>query len=310
MTITGSYNDLQFNEAYGDASVYDKMLPPHVYLGVEDDELLARVLMANLGAPPKTPHMRVLDIGAGPGRMTHPLQPYAAQLHGADKSTGMMQRFATAFPAARTTVADTESLLATLHSAGEAATYDLVSASWTLNYPLLECFEETTADGVSTTQDLEGGIARANTIIDRLIGLLADGGHLFAMFFDSETEEQQLVTSIWESISPFPGSGRGFTWELFRDGLFRAERARRGRLSMMRVPGWAVCDDVAAAENWFYHVHLNSFPPLIGDAGVRARIQRFATDHLHEDGKVYLPSAVHVVHFHASTDVNDSRSLL
>jgi SAM-dependent methyltransferase len=293
----------EFNEGYANASIYDEMLPPHVYLGMEDDELAADILRNVLGPTQDVGTMRTIDIGAGSGRITKALAPYASTLHGTDKSPGMCARFAEVFPSARTTCADTETLLSKLHEGGGAGSYDLVGAFWSLSYPLLECFEETTAEGV-VPADFERGLERAADIVSRLVGLLAPGGHLVLMFFDAESGEQRLVTKFWEQVSPFPGSGRGFTWELLRSGLERAERDGAGRLTVLRLPGYAICSNVQETVNWFNIGHMNSFKTLIEDPTVQADIRDFAERHTQMDGRVYLPSGVNIAHFHASNSVD------
>jgi SAM-dependent methyltransferase len=300
---TSEVDNLGFNEGYRFADVYDDMLPPHYYDGQEDIHLFVPKLRSRFGAPARS--LRVLDIGCGPGRMTSALAPYAAELHGADKSAGMIEQFRTRFPQARTTCADTEMLVDQLHTFGEEGTYDLIGAFWSLSYPLLECFEETTEDGVIQVGDIHTGLHRASKIIDQLVGLLAPGGSLFLLFFDADSAEQRLVTALWERVAPFPGSGRGFTWELLRDGLMTAERGNRGQLFLERLPGAAVCRDAEAAHRWFNVGHLNSYAELVDDPEVSALVSDFVLRHQREDGSVVLPSGVHVAEFRASGAVND-----
>ncbi|RGD57497.1 class I SAM-dependent methyltransferase [Kitasatospora xanthocidica] len=296
-----------FNAGYRSADTYNEMLPPHYYGGIEDTDLVGDLLARTFG--PAGSHrrdLRVLDLGCGPGRVTERLAPYAGELHGTDKSAGMVWRFAASFPGARATVGDTESVVARLLATGAGGGYDLVGSFWSMSYPLLECFEETGPDGVVAVGDPAAGVARADRIVDGLIRLLAADGHLVMLFFDADSAEQRLVTRLWERIAPFPGSGRGYTWQLLEEGLLRAEREGRGTLTTSRLSGVAVAEDARAAREWFRIGHLNSFAGLVDDPEVLAEIDAFVSGHTAPDGRVLIPSGVHLVHFRAGAAAADS----
>lgn len=293
-----------FNIAYLDAEVYADTLPPHYYGGVEDVDLVANLLRATLGPPPDHPQLRVLDLGCGAGRVTDVLAPYAAHLHATDKSVGMIDHFRARFPHAAAHCADTETVLTDLAAAdGEANRFDLIGSFWSMSYPLLECFEETTAGGVTTIGDLDGGTRRASTLVANLLDLLTPGGHLIMLFFDAHTPEQRLVTRLWERVAPFPGAGRDFTWHLLHDALVDADATGRGRLTHNRLPGVAVTNDPQAARQWFLLGHLNASPQLINNSDVHADIDAFIADHTQPDGCVLIPSGAHLVDYHANPDL-------
>ncbi|BAJ29150.1 MULTISPECIES: class I SAM-dependent methyltransferase [Kitasatospora] len=294
-----------FNIGYKNADVYKEMLPPHYYGGTEDTDLVAELLEEIHGPADGRPRdLRALDLGCGPGRASWPLARYGS-LHGADKSEGMIERFRSAFPAAEATVGDTERVVADLLAEGRAGSYDLVGSFWSLNYPLLECFEETSADGVVSVGDPEAGLVRARRIVDGLTRLLTADGHLVMLFFDADSAEQRLVTELWERIAPFPGTGRDYTWRIVEDVLLRAEREGRGTLDVRRLAGVAVAEDAAAAREWFRVGHLNTFPGLVDDPEVIARIDAFVAGHTAEDGRVMIPSGVRLVHFRAGAAAAD-----
>ncbi|CAL9576154.1 hypothetical protein SUDANB95_04900 [Actinosynnema sp. ALI-1.44] len=291
-----------FNIGYADADVYEETLPPHHYRGQEDVDVVRELLAEVFGAPPEAPVLRVLDLGCGPGRVTEVLAPYATDLHVADKSAGMVERVRQRFPRATSFHADTESLVAKLLQHGPSGTYDLIGSFWSMNYPLLDCFEETTAEGVRPNSDFDDGLRRAGALVRGVIDLLAPGGHFIALFFDAESAEQRLVTRLWERIAPFPGGGRDFTWRLLLSGLQDAEASGQGRLTVSRLPGVAMTPDALSAARWFTVVHLNSLPELVDAPDVRAEIERFVAAHAQPDGSVLIPSGVHVVDFHKGVD--------
>lgn len=297
-------NSEEFNIGYASADVYEKMLPPHYYGGKEDTDLIRSHLHQHLGPAPAEPTARVLDLGCGPGRITTALAPYAAHLCGTDKSQGMIDTFQKRFPGAESRCQDTESALKALHGEGVAHHFDLIGSFWSLSYPLLECFEETNADDVLLTSDPETGRQRAADIVRRLVELLAPGGHLIMLFFDAHTEEQRLVTSLWERIAPFPGTGRDYTWRLLEQGLLDAEASGMGAFSQSRLPGVALAADRTAAREWFLTGHLNSHAALRDDPDVHQVIDAFVAQHTTDQGSVLIPSAVRLIHFHATTSAN------
>jgi len=289
----------QFNIGYANADVYEDILPPHYYQGTEDVDLIAALLHDKLGPPPTEPTAQVLDLGCGPGRITTVLAPYAAALTGTDKSVGMIGKFERRFPTATARCEDTETIVHALHTEGRARTFDIIGAFWSMSYPLLECFEDTTADGVVVTTDPDTGRRRAERLIDHLVTLLAPGGHLIMLFFDAHTAEQRLVTKLWERIAPFPGTGRDYTWRLLEQGLLDAEARGHGILHHTRLPGVAVAESDQAARDWFLTGHLNSYAGLSEDPEVHQAIADFTAQHRQPDGRIMIPSGVHLVHFHA-----------
>lgn len=151
----------EFNAGYRYSEIYERVLPPHFYGGKEDVELVRDYLSVQIGSPPETGQREVLDLGCGPGRLTTVLEPYAAKLLATDKSEAMVSAVRHRFPGASTRCADTESVVHALHDEGRSGSFDLIGAFWSMSYPMLECFEETTADGVVMTAEPGEGRARA-----------------------------------------------------------------------------------------------------------------------------------------------------
>ncbi|WP_116043570.1 class I SAM-dependent methyltransferase [Amycolatopsis palatopharyngis] len=297
----------EFNAGYRYSEIYEEVLPPHYYGGKEDLDLVRDYLSTHLGPPPDAGKHEVLELGCGPGRLTSLLAPYAARLLATDKSEGMISAVRQRFADITTRCTDTESVVHALHREGRSNSFDLIGAFWSMSYPLLECFEETTADGVVSTTDPEQGRTRARSLLQHLVDLLAPGGHMIMLFFDANTEEQRLVTNLWERIAPFPGTGRDYTWNLLHDALIDADIDDRGTFHHARLPGVAVLRSTTAAQDWFLTGHLNNYAKLCNDPRVHSAIDAFVHKHLRPDGTVHIPSAVHFVDFHA--DTNPSRHL-
>lgn len=295
-------NKRQFNAGYRNSEVYDEILLPHYYSGKEDLELVRDHLGTHLGPPPTTGQDEVLELGCGSGRLTTLLAPYAAELLATDKSEDMISAVRQRFPGISTRCADTESVVRTLHAEGKGNNFDLIGSFWSLNYPLLECFEETTENGVVSSNNFEDGLARARSLLHDLIALLAPAGRLIILFFDADTEEQRLVTKLWERIAPFPGTGRDYTWRLLHDALIKAELEGRGTFYHARLPGVALARSLTAAREWLLTGHLNNYSELCTDPEVHSAIDTFAGEHRRADGTVCIPSAVHFVEFRAESD--------
>lgn len=293
-------NTQEFNAGYRHSSIYEEVLPPHYYGGKEDIDLVHDYLKTHLGVPDR--QHEILELGCGPGRLTSLLMPYASTLLATDKSEGMVAAVRDRFPHIDTRCADTESVVHSLHTDGRANSFDLIGAFWSMSYPLLECFEETTADGVINTADPEKGRSRAQALLQGLIDLVAPGGHLIMLFFDAHTDEQRFVTNLWERIAPFPGTGRDYTWRLLHEALVDAEIEGRGTLHHARHPGVAIAQSTDAARDWFFTGHLNNYAELYADHEVHSAIDNYVRKHLQPDGRVLIPSAVHFVDFHASPD--------
>ncbi|MEU8134961.1 class I SAM-dependent DNA methyltransferase [Streptodolium elevatio] len=293
---------------YRDVALHDRVLPVHRYRvpgtaePVTDVELVARTL-ADLN--PDSRRLDVLDLGCGAGRVTYALAPHAHAVTGVDPSPEMITAFSRAFPDARTLTTDAASAVRQLRS--EAARFDVIGAFWSLNYPLGSFYERTTPDGVETVADLPAADRAARRFVDDLVDLLAPGGHLLVLYFDSESPEQRLVTRMWERLAAFPGTGRAHTRAVLTDRLHAAEEAGRGRLTALRLPGTVRAADAEAARAWMTDYHLAGHPQLRDDRKVGDAVDAFVAQHtVAPSGEVVIPSGVHLLHFRA-TDTGDPR---
>jgi SAM-dependent methyltransferase len=286
-----------FRAVYHVPGVYEQVLVPHYFDGAEDTELIARFMREHYGQPRNNQCLNVMELGCGTGRVTQMLAPYAGELHGVDSGAPMIAAFRERFPHASAECRDTREAVEAMHAEGRAGTFDVVGAFWSLSYPVLDLFEEMTADGIQPKADAARALVQAQELVRRILGLVAPRGHLMILFFDSETPEQRLVTRLWERIAPFPGNGRGYAREIVVDVLADAERRGEGRLLHLRRGGLAVAANVQAARQWFEVVHLKSFPALINDLEVRTEIDTFIAKHELPSGEVLIPSGVHVIDF-------------
>lgn len=286
---------LPFRAVYHAPDVYDRVLLSHWFDGVEDADLVRRIMRDQHGPVPESATLRMLELGCGTGRVTEAIAPYAAALHGIDSGAPMIDKFTARYPQATATHTDIATAVHALHAAGER--YDLVGAFWSLSYPIGDCFETLTSQGIRIRPDLDAGVEEAHQLVREIVDLVEDGGHLLALFFDSDAPEQQLVTRAWERIAPFPGTGRGFARETLLAALRAAEDDGLGRLSHSRIGGISLADSPAAAVDWFTVVHMKSMPVLVADPEVRAEIEDFVQTHTTDAGRVLLPTGVHVIDF-------------
>ncbi|WP_336086133.1 methyltransferase [Nocardia sp. SSK8] len=289
--------DKTFRAVYETVGTYDELLLRHYYGGTEDVDLVADWLTEHYAAPAATLH--VAEFGCGTGRITDAFAPYAARMVLADYSEIMVSAVTQKFPAAETICADTSDAVARLLAAGQAGAFDLVSAFWSLSYPIGEFFEELSSVGVRLRDDQAGAADQAGEFVHDLVQLVAPGGHLLVMLFDAESPEQQLVTRAWEKVAPFPRGGRAYTRHVLIDALRAAESRGEGTLSHLRLGGVAWAPDREAAREWFFGVHFKHHPQLLEDREVAREVEDFLDRYEMASGGVAIPSGVHFIDFHA-----------
>lgn len=290
---------LTFRAIYAQDGLYDRLLLPHAFDDGDDVDLVAGLMRRHFGEPAERGLLSIAEFGCGTGRVTAALAPYALRLLGMDSSAAMTRAFAERYPSAATMTLDTRVAVAELLDDGLAGSFDLIGAFWSLSYPLMDCLEELTANGITPRTDQQEARADAGRLVQDLLKLLAPQGRLFALFFDSETPEQRLVTRQWERLAPFPGTGRGYTRQILLEELQDAESRGVGTLRFTRHAGTALAADAAAAHSWFETVHLKSHPHLIGNEQVLAEVSDFVSDHLQPNGEVRIPCGVYVIEFTA-----------
>ncbi len=292
-----------FRAVYEEPGVYDEILLPHYFAGREDTDLIAQWLAdtypsSPAAGTPAQPGLRVLELGCGTGRVTTCIAPYAGTLTGADYSPVMLRAFTDRFPAARTLCADTREAVNQLLGEGRADGFNLVSAFWSLSYPLGACFETLDADGIRPVADRQASRHAAGALVAGMVDLLAPSGHLLALLFDSDSPEQRLVTWAWEQVAPTPFGDRSYTRTILHEELLAAERAGRGALTWTRLPGVALAPTRAAALRWFTAAHFKDLPQLITNQEVMDAVTDFVDTWACPDGTVALPAGVHLIDFH------------
>ncbi|MBN9737716.1 MULTISPECIES: class I SAM-dependent methyltransferase [unclassified Pseudonocardia] len=285
----------QFRAVYESAGVYDERLLPHYYGGVEDVDIVARHLLGKFGRP--TSSLDVVEFGCGTGRISQVLVPYAEKLTACDYSQVMISAIQDRFPCVETMVGDTRDLVAKLHEDGRGGAFDVVAAFWSLSYPIGEFFETMSADGIIPVTDFAAASRAAEDFVSSMVSLLAPGGRLIALYFDSDTPEQKLVTRMWERIASFPDGGRGYTRKVLLRALRSAEDTGVGTLSVARYGGCALAADASTAREWFNVVHFKGLPALVGDSAVARELDDFIGARTTPTGEVLLPSGVHLVDF-------------
>lgn len=286
-----------FRAVYETAGTYDKLLLQHFYGGTEDIDLVVDWLTEHHAVPRAA--LNVVEFGCGTGRITDAIAPYARNLVLADCSETMVAAVAQKFPDAQTICADTSDAVTALLAADRAATFDLVTAFWSLSYPIGEFFEELSSAGVQPRGDQAVAAEHARKFVLDLVGLTAPGGHLLAMLFDAESPEQQLVTQAWETIAPFPGGGRAYTRHVLIDALHEAENRGDGTLTHTRLGGVAWAPTRESAREWFFGVHFKHHPQLLDDLELERAVEEFIDRYEMSEGGVALPSGVHFIDFHA-----------
>jgi len=292
----------EFRAVYRSAAVYDGVLLPHFFVGFEDADLVARLMHQHYGPPDGACDLSIVDLGCGTGRVTSRLQPYAGSLLAVDSSQSMIATFRALHRDADTWCVDIRDGVGRLLTEGRAGTFDVVGAFWSLSYPISECFEEVTADGVRQVSDHAVARERAGRLVGDIVSLVAPKGHLLVLYFDPGTREQRLVTRLWERIAKFPYDRRAHTRQLLIDELRAAEDRGEGWLTYSRLGGVAMAPDREAARAWFDHLHLKDVPALVNDPEVQQMIEQFVEECVQPSGQVAIPSGVYVMDFHAAPE--------
>ncbi|WP_040801371.1 methyltransferase [Nocardia higoensis] len=287
---------MMFRSVYETEGTYDRLLLRHYFGGAEDTDLVGDWLIDHHGSP--VAGLRVVEFGCGTGRMTDVLAPFARDLVLADYSETMVAAVSQRFPDAQTICADTSDAVTALLGGGRERSFDLVTAFWSLSYPIGEFFEELTTAGIVPRHDRVRARDRACEFVCDMVRLVAPGGHLLAMLFDAESLEQRLVTQAWETIAPFPEGGRAYTRHVLVDALRAAENQGEGTLVHTRRGGVAWAPSRESAREWFFGVHFKHHPCLLGDLRLAAAVEEFIDRYECADGGVALPSGVHVFDFH------------
>jgi SAM-dependent methyltransferase len=301
---TDAMNDVsEFRAVYRSANVYDGVLLPHYFHGMEDADLVTRLMRKHHGPEGDSGDLSIVDLGCGTGRVTSRLEPYARSLLAVDSSESMIVTFQQRHHGAQAWCMDIRDAVARMHDEGRGGTFDVVGTFWSLSYPISECFEEVTAEGVRPVADQAAARESAARLVHDVVELVAPQGHLLVLYFDPDTREQRLVTRLWERIAKFPYDRRAHTRQLLIDELRAAEDRGQGWLTSTRLGGVAIARDRKAAHAWFDHLHLKDVPALVEDPEVQQAIERFVEECVQPSGEVAIPSGVYVMDFHAAPGI-------
>lgn len=284
---------MKTNDIYTRPNLYDEALPSYIFAGKPDEDLLRTKLETLFKAADGT---RALELGCGTGRMTEVIREFVDELTCVDSSPEMLRAFRARIPGVEPILANARKFVEAASLARPRSTYDFIVACWSLNYPLLECFEFNNGMQI-IHRSLGEGRAKAHQFLDQLIGSLAPEGTFMTFFFDPDCAEQSVVTELWEQFAPFPGSGRDYTRRLLREYLMSCE----GETQVQHYTGHSLARDFEQARTWYLAGHLKGFPPLTEQRGVRGAVDTFLQQYLESDGTVRVPSGLYVLSYSKSS---------
>lgn len=277
-------------DVYATAGIYDATLPPYRFGKdlqqlIADEELLRQKVESVYGDPSQ--QLNVLEVGAGTGRMSQILLPYAHQLTVTDKFPGMLDVLRQKIPNANVVQTNTRDIADEIHPARQ---FDFVGAYWTLSYPIGEYLETIEDDKIIPIPDLAKGVALAKRMIDSLVEYVRPQDGMFhAYFFDSESPEQKVVTKIWEQLAPDRSGRRSFTREIVASALGESAEARGYDFYETHHSGIAPFSSREEMISWFGICHAKGKRILTDTRLFMHETAELAEAHANSDGTVDLP---------------------
>lgn len=288
-------------DIYAKAGIYDASLPPYRFGAdndhlVDDEEILRETVEGLFGKPAH--QLDILEIGAGTGRMSQVLSPFARNLTVSDKYSGVLEDLRSKLPEATVIQSDTRELPTHLPMEQQ---FGLVGAYWTLSYPIGDCLETIEDNKIIPVPDLDEGVREASEMIGRLVNYIRpDGGVFNAYFFDSESAEQQVVTKIWEQFGPDPGGRRSFTREIAAAALESAAGTHGYPFEQRHHTGKAPFRSKQDMIAWFALCHAKGKPALVNTRVFEEETARLAEEYANADGTVDLPVGMYEFTIRAS----------
>ena len=278
---------------YEQADLNGQNLPPRLFRTiaglVPDEGVLYSWMRKQYGEPRH--QLDILEVGAGTGRMTQILAPYAARLVCTDRSAAALDTLADKFTQAEVIQADTRTIDERLQPARQ---FDLAGAFWTLNYPIHELLATLRDGRIMQRPDIENGIEEATWMVDRLTDYIRRDGQLIAYFPDSHSAEQQAITHIWNEAQDGDLNPQlDLTREIAVAGLQRGAMRNRMHFYATQYEGIAPFVNGEALTSW-YKKHLEQGLGSVASShafeeATGALVQHYQT----EDGRIDVPVSMY-----------------
>lgn len=274
---------------YEQADLAGENLPPRLFRTiaglVPDEGVLYNWMRKQYGEPRH--QLDILEVGAGGGRMTQILAPYAARLVCTDRSAASLDALSSRFLQAETVHADTQDLDKLLKPARQ---FDLVGAFWTLNYPIHELLETTEGGRPVQRPDIESGIDEAVTMVDSMTDYIRRDGQLVAYFPDSSSPQQQAITRIWnEVLGGDLSSQQDLTRDVAVKGLQRGAQRNRMNFYATHYEGIAPFPNSEAMVSWYTGHLAQGLGNLASTHVIEQETESLVRTYLTEEGRIDVP---------------------
>lgn len=286
----------QYINPYLVPEFYEKFRPRYVWKNIQSEESLIADVVANIVRVRPSRFPLAIELGCGTGRFTKVIAQFSEKLIAIDPSDLMVSH-------CRDLLRNITSCDVYCSSAEDIVTSGIVSqahlvtAFWSLSYPLQSFFELTLEnDGriVQKVTDAEA-VKRADLFLKKLFSNYVCCTYLF-IFFSDESEEQQWVTKKWQEIGILPGGSRNFTWLLLKKHLDRLNE--EGHIVKCEIiEGWLNCPDEITLANVFLDHHLRGLTPLQTnrDELITELIEEMSRFRLEENGAFQVPASFRLV---------------
>lgn len=286
----------QYINPYLVPEFYEKLRPRYMWKNIQSEESLIADILDNIVHTQSVRFPLAIELGCGTGRFTKVLAQFSEHLIAIDPSELMVSHCSKLLQ--NMTSCDVyQSSAQDIVASGIVSKANLVTAFWSLSYPLQSFFELTLEnDGriVQKGTDAEA-VKQAELFLNNLFSNDVRCTYLF-IFFSDESEEQKWVTKKWQQIGLLPGGSRNFTWLLLKKHLDRL--IKQGHIVKSEIiEGWLNCPDELTLVNVFLDHHLRGLTPLQTnrDELITELIEEMSCFRFEENGSFQVPSAFRLV---------------
>lgn len=260
---------------------YLQLKPLYRFNGGDEMLLIAKHLN-NLAHSCRRRALTLMDCGAGTGRIWRLLAPEIRSILAVEPNTALwVERPGVSYIA--------EEGLSSMARFGGG--FDLICWLWSLNYALLSFFESyDPVEKAVRLQDWQVGDQQCRMRLSAALEATPQT-RILIVYFDSDSIEQQFVTSLWQKVAPFPFNNRAYTRQLFESVASQVCSETGREFSKMHIAGQALFRSEHDACQSILGFHLRGH--FEHDEYARLTVADFVK-HYNNNGAVQIPAGVFI----------------